>query len=57
MLKLYDSAASEIEVVQNELQKYLIKTAFDMFQNESNSLVKTFEMSNLKIQAFIHPMQ
>ena len=28
-----------------------------MFQKEANSLAKAFEMTNLKIQAFIHPVQ
>ena len=57
ILKVNDNAASEIEVVQNEIQKYLIKTAFDMFQSETNSLAKAFEMNNLKLQAFVHPSQ
>ena len=49
ILKVNDNAASEIEVVQNEIQKYLIKTAFDMFQSETNGLTKAFEMNNLKL--------
>ena len=34
----------------------MIQTAFQMFENETNSLTKAFEMSNLRIQAFIHPV-
>tara|TARA_B110000285_G_C14590494_1_gene366172 strand:+ start:286 stop:525 length:240 start_codon:yes stop_codon:yes gene_type:complete len=55
VLKLHDAAASEIEVVHNELQKYMIKTAFEMFQSETNALARTFEMNNIKIHAFVHP--
>jgi len=57
VLKTYDQAASEIEVIHNELQKHMINTAFDMFEKETNSLAKTFEMNNLKLQAFVHPSQ
>lgn len=35
ILKTYDQAVSEIEVVQNEIQKYMIKVSFKMFENET----------------------
>jgi len=56
-LKAFDQASSEIEVAHSELQRYLINSALEMFQRETNSLTKAFEMTNLKIQAFIHPVQ
>jgi hypothetical protein len=35
----------------------MIKTAFDMFENETNALAKIFELTDLKVQTFIHPVQ
>ena len=35
----------------------MIKTAFNMLENETNVLTKTFEMTNIKLQAFVHPAQ
>jgi len=35
----------------------MIKTAFNMLENETNVLAKTFEMTNIKLQAFVHPAQ
>ena len=49
VLKSYDQAACEIEVIHNELQQYMIKTAFEMLEKETNVLSKTFEMTNIKL--------
>ena len=54
-LKAFDHASSEIQVIQAEMQKYMIQIAFDMFEKETNALTKTFEMSSLRISAFINP--
>ena len=34
-----------------------MQTALDMFKRETDALTKAFEMGNLQIQAFIHPVQ
>lgn len=44
-----DQIASEIDVVQSELQIYLMETAVKMFDRETASLTKAFEMTNLKM--------
>jgi len=49
ILKTYDQASSEIEVIHTELQKYMIRVSFKMFENETQSLAKVFELSNLKV--------
>jgi hypothetical protein len=46
---------SEIHVVQSELEKYMIKISFTMFQSETDALAKTFEMTDIRKQIFIHP--
>lgn len=56
-LGLYDGASSVIEVIQQELKNYMIKVAARMFDSETNALAKAFEMSNLRLQAFVHPSQ
>jgi len=33
----------------------MIKTAFEMLEKETHVLAKTFEMSDIKMQAFVHP--
>ena len=35
----------------------MMHSSIEMFQKETNSLTKAFEMTNLNIQAFIHPVQ
>mgnify|MGYP006893245926 CR=1 FL=1 len=35
----------------------MIQTAFEMFEKETNSLTKAFEMVNVKMCCFIHPAQ
>ena len=35
----------------------MINTAIKMFESESNALVKAFEMSDIRMQAFVHPVQ
>lgn len=57
VLKSYDSACSEIEVVQQELQKYMIQISFEMFDREASALARAFEMTDVKIQAYVHPSQ
>lgn len=52
-----DQARGEIEVVSNWILQYMMQTGIDMFQRESSYLAKAFEMSNLQMQAFIHPVQ
>jgi len=54
-LVTFDRAQSEIQVIQQELQKYMIAVAFDTFETETNSLVKAFEMTNVKLAAFVNP--
>lgn len=56
-LGLTDLARSEIEIVQNEITKHFLQTSIDMFQRETVALSKAFEMSNLEMQAYIHPVQ
>jgi hypothetical protein len=56
-LKAFDQAASEIQVVQSELQKYMIQVSFEMFKKETDALAKVFEMTTLRVAAFIHPAQ
>jgi hypothetical protein len=33
----------------------MIKTSFATFDREAQALAKVFEMSNLKVLAFVHP--
>lgn len=35
----------------------MIKASFTMFEAETQALAKTFELSDLKLQAFVHPAQ
>lgn len=56
-LTAFDQASSEVEVIHSELQRYMMHSALEMFQKETSSLTKAFEMTNLNIQAFIHPVQ
>lgn len=56
-VRAFEDASSEIDVVQDEIQKYMVRTALEMLRKETNALTKTFEMSNLSMQAFIHPVQ
>ena len=56
-LAAFDQASSEVEVIHSELQRYMMHSALEMFQKETSSLTKAFEMTNLNIQAFIHPVQ
>jgi hypothetical protein len=35
----------------------MIQTSFNMFERETNALAKAFEMSNLRMAAFVHPGQ
>ena len=56
-MEVYETACTEVEVCHGELQRYMMHSALEMFQKETNSLVKAFEMTNLNIQAFIHPVQ
>jgi hypothetical protein len=49
VLKIYDRAIAETEVIHVEIQKYLINTSFQMLEKETNSLSKAFEMSNLRL--------
>lgn len=39
------------------MQKFLIKTSFDMFERETQALARTFELTNVRLQAFVHPAQ
>ena len=55
-VQLHDQARAEIEVASNEILKYLMKTSIRLFERESTSLTKAFEMSNLQMQAYIHPV-
>ena len=40
-----------------EISKYMMRTAIDMLTKESSFLCKAFELSNIRIQACIHPVQ
>ena len=55
--KLYDDATGEVEIVPEELMKYLICAALKLIRRETDSLTKAYEMSNIKMQAHIHPVQ
>ena len=57
VLKAFDQASSEVQVLQSELQKYMIQVSFDMFKKETDALSRVFEMTNTRTAAFIHPAQ
>lgn len=56
-LKVFDQPSSEIAVLQSELQKYMIQMAFDMFKSETDALARVFELTNLRVNAFVHSAQ
>lgn len=56
-LKAFDQATSEIQVIQSELQRYMIQVALDMFKRETDALARAFEMTSLRVAAFVHPAQ
>lgn len=43
--------------MHEEIASFMIKTAFEAFERESAALARTFEMSDVKVQAFVHPAQ
>lgn len=57
VLRQFDQARSEVEVVQKEIGKYHMNLSIDMLQRETAALSRAFEMSNHEMQVYIHPVQ
>lgn len=55
--RVFLDATVEVEIVQHEMQKYMIHSSLNLIKRETASLTKAFEMSNIGLQALIHPVQ
>lgn len=54
---MFSEANLEVDQVQHEIQKYMVSSALFLIKRETAALIKAFEMSNIKMQALIHPVQ
>ena len=56
-MQQYEYAHCEIEVLQNEVHRFLINTSFKLFDQESAALARAFEINGKQFEFYIHPCQ
>lgn len=56
-LQQYEFAQCEIEVLQNEVHRFLISTSLRLFDQESAALTRAYEMNGKQFEFYIHPCQ
>lgn len=55
--RVFFDATQEVDIVQQEIHKKMMHASLDLIRRETDALTKAFEMSNVGLQALIHPVQ
>ena len=55
VLSQLELAMVEIDILDSEVQRFLVQAAFRMMDMESAALAKAFEMNGKQFEFYIHP--
>jgi hypothetical protein len=56
-LQQHEQAHCEIEILQNEVHRFLLQTSFKLFDQETSALARAFELNGKQLAFYINPWQ
>lgn len=56
-LSQYEYAHWEIDILLDEVHRFLLKTSFDLFDQENAALSRAFHLNGKEFEYYIHPCQ